>query len=118
SRHSAVTAQPQPQTPVVQASQVAELIAVMVKALRAFQIYLPNNPIFHRAIQNVRAALTPIWSMTDELVLRVVETEFIWEDQVVYHQASKSESLAWSLFKDGMRALTLRRGAEIEELPK
>jgi HEAT repeat protein len=117
-----VTAQPQPQsrpqqqTTVLPASQVAELIAVMVKALRAFQIYLPNNPIYQRAIQNVRAAFTPIWAATDELVLKVVESEFVWEDNVVYRQLNKNESLAWSLFKDGMRALTIRRGAEEEEI--
>lgn len=90
----------------------------MVKALRAFQIYLPNNPIHQRAIQNVRAAFKPIWAAVDELVLKVVETEFVWEEQVVYRQVNKSESLSWSLFKDGMRTLTIRRGAEEEEFPK
>ena len=117
-----MTAQPQPQqqapTTVLPASQVAELIAVIVKALRAFQIYLPNNPIYQRAIQNVSAAFRPIWATTEELVLKVVETEFIWEDQVVYRQINKAESLSWSLFKDGMRMLTIRRGAEEEEFPK
>lgn len=113
-----MTAQPQAQTTLLPASQVAELIAVMVKALRAFQIYLPNNPIHQRAIQNVRAAFKPIWATIDELVLRVVETEFIWEEQAVYRQINKTESLAWSLFKDGMRTLTIRKGAEEEELPK
>jgi HEAT repeat protein len=51
-------------------------------------------------------------------VLKVTETEFIWEEQVVYRQANKSESLSWSLFKDGMRALTIRRGAEEIDLPR
>jgi HEAT repeat protein len=117
-----VTAQPQPQeqapAAVLPASQVAELIAVIVKALRAFQIYLPNNPVYQRAIQNVRAAFTPIWATTEELVLKVAETEFVWEDQVVYRQINKAESLSWSLFKDGMRMLTIRKGAEEEEFPK
>jgi HEAT repeat protein len=113
-----VTAQPQAPATPLPASQVAELIAVMVKALRAFQIYLPNNPIYQRAIQNVSAAFKPIWATVDELVLKVVETEFLWEDQVVYRQVNKSESLSWSLFKDGMRTLTIRRGAEEEEFPR
>jgi hypothetical protein len=108
----------QPQTPIVPASQVAELIAVMVKALRAFQMYLPNNPVYQRAVKNVQAACPPIWSSTEELVLKVTETEFIWEEQVVYRQANKSESLSWSLFKDGMRAVTIRRGAEEIDLPR
>src|SRR6185295_3709047 len=105
-RNSGVTAQPQPQATVLPASQVAELLAVMVKALRAFQMYLPNNPIHQRAIQNVKTCFTPIWAAIEELVLKVVESEFVWEDQVVYRQLNKNESLAWSLFKDGMRALT------------
>jgi HEAT repeat protein len=88
----------------------------MVKAMRAFQMYMPNNPIYQRAIQNVRTAFGPVWAATDELVISVAETELIWEEQVVYRQPSKSESLAWSLFKDGMRELTIQRGAQDEEL--
>ena len=90
----------------------------MSKALRAFQMYLPNNPIHQRAIQNVRAALKPVWAATDELVLKVAETELIWEEQVVYRQINKGESIAWTLYKDGMRELTIYRGAEDEELPR
>jgi hypothetical protein len=112
-----LTAQPQAQTPSVTANQIAELISSMAKALRAFQMYLPNNPIYQRAIQNVQSACTPIWSGTDEIVLQISETDLIWEEQVVYRQANKAESMTWSLFKDGMRALTLRRGAEEKELP-
>jgi HEAT repeat protein len=98
------------------ASQVSELIQVMSKALRAFQMYMPNNPIYQRAIQNLRAAFLPVWAATDELVLSVGETELIWEEQVVYRQINKSESIAWILFKDGMRALTIHKGAEEVEL--
>ena len=100
------------------AGQVSELLQAMAKALRAFQMYLPNNPIYQRAIQNVRQAFAPVWGATDELVFRVVETELLWNDQVVYRQPNKGESLAWSLFKDGMRELTLAKGAEDQELPR
>jgi hypothetical protein len=98
-------------------SQVEELFKTLVKGLRAFQIYLPNNPIYQRAIQNVRAAFQPIWaSGLDRLVLQVVETDLVWEEQVVYHQPSKADSFAWGLFKDGMRVLTLLPGAEEAEI--
>jgi HEAT repeat protein len=103
---------------VLPASQVSELINGLGKALRAFHMYLPNNPIYQRATENLRIAFIPIWSAMDELVLQVVETDFVWEEQVVYHQLNKSESLAWGLFKDGMRTLTIQRGAEHEELPR
>ncbi len=97
-------------------AQVAEVLQSLVKALRAFQMYLPNNPIHQRAIQNVRAAFLPVWAAVDELVLTITETDFVWEEEVVYHQLHKAECLAWTLFKDGMRVLTIRKGAEQEEL--
>jgi HEAT repeat protein len=107
----------QTSTQLLPASQVSELIQTIVKALRAFQMYLPNNPIYQRAIQNVRTALNPVWAATDELNLRIAESDLLWEEQSVYHQVNRIESLAWSLFKDGMRELTLHKGAEQDELP-
>ncbi|MGN6393120.1 MAG: HEAT repeat domain-containing protein [Gemmatimonadales bacterium] len=107
-----------PPTDVLPASQVAELINSLAKALRAYHMYLPNNPIYQRASDNLRVAFQPIWNVLDELALTVAETDFVWEEQVVYHQLNKTESIAWGLFKDGMRSLTIRRGAEEEELPR
>lgn len=112
-----MTATPEAGT-VLPTSQVEELLQTLVKALRAYQMYLPNNPIHQRATANLCAAFAPVWAATEELTLAVAETEFLWEDQVVYSQPTKGESLAWTLYKDGMRSLTLRRGAEAEELPQ
>jgi hypothetical protein len=103
---------------VLPASHVSELINGLVKALRAYHMYLPNNPIYQRASEHLRSAFIPVWAALDQLVLTVAETDFIWEDQVVYHQLNKSESLAWGLFKDGMRSLTIAPGAELDELPR
>jgi HEAT repeat protein len=108
----------QPAAEILPASQVSELINGLVKALRAFHMYLPNNPIYQRATENLRIAFLPVWAALDQLVLTVAETDFTWDDQLVYHQVNKSESLAWGLFKDGMRSLTICRGAELDELPR
>lgn len=96
--------------------QVEELIRTVVKAVRAFQMYLPNNPIYQRSIDALRAAFNPIWANVSVLTLKVVETDLVWEDQVVYHQPVRTESFAWSLYKDGLRLLVLRPGVEDEEL--
>lgn len=110
-----MTAAPGPEL-VLPPSQIEELIRTVGKAQRAFQMYLPNNPIYHRAIDNLRAAFAPVWSATDEITLVVAETDFVWEDTVVYHQMHKPESLAWAMYKDGLRTLTLRRGVEENEI--
>ena len=39
-----------------------------------------------------------------------------WEEAVVYNQEQRSESVAWTLYKDGIRSLSLRPGVEDTEI--
>ena len=95
---------------------VEELFQTFVKALRAHQLYLPNNPVYQKALENLRAAFAPVWAVLEELDLEVSESELRWSGQVVYTQAARTESVAWVFFKDGVRSLTLMRGVEEEEV--
>lgn len=97
-------------------SQVEELLSLIGKGLRAVQLYLPNNPVYQRAIENVRVACRKIWQVTDNLVLDVQETDLRWDSTVVYSHDQKNESIAWTLFKDGVRSITLRPTVEEAEL--
>ena len=89
---------------------------VLSKGIRATQLYLPNNPVYQRAVDNIRAAFRQIWQATDDLVFDIGETELRWEDNVVYSQDQRNESIAWTLFKDGVRSLTFRPGVEETEI--
>ena len=89
---------------------------VLVKGLRATQLYLPNNPVYQRAVENIRASFRKIWHGTDALNLDVGETALQWEDTVVYNQEQRSESVAWTLYKDGIRSISLRPGVEETEI--
>ena len=97
-------------------AQVADLLQVLSKALRANQLYLPNNPVYQKAIANLQEAFRRLWEVIDELVLDVGEVELTWEGNEVYRQDEKHESLAWTLFKDGIRTVTFRKGAEDAEV--
>ena len=97
-------------------AQVEELLSLIGKALRAVQLYLPNNPVYQRAIENVRVACRKIWEATGDLVFDVQESDLRWEGNVVYHNEQKNESIAWTLFKDGVRTVTLRPGVEENEI--
>jgi len=89
---------------------------VLSKGIRATQLYLPNNPVYQRAVDNIRASFRQIWQATDDLVFDVSETELRWEDNVVYSQEQRGESIAWTLFKDGVRSLAFRPGVEETEI--
>jgi len=100
----------------LQAEQVQELLQALAKAVRALTLYLPNNPIYQRAVDQVRARFALIWDATDELTLDVRETTLGWGEEVVYSNDTKAESLAWTLYKDGIRTLTMLRGVERDEI--
>jgi len=101
---------------ILPASYVEELVRALIKALKAFQMYLPNNPMYQRGEVALQDAFLPVWAVFDEVTFLVNETELIWEEQIVYSQPNRSESFAFGLYKDGMRLLTIRKGAEEEEL--
>jgi hypothetical protein len=88
----------------------------MVKALRAHQLYLPNNPVYQKALETLRAAFRPVWESAEELVLEVSENDLRWDGNVVYSQSNRGESVSWVFFKDGVRALTLLPGVEQDEI--
>ena len=95
---------------------VEEMLRNLARAIKTHQLYLPNNPIYSRAIDNLRAAFAPIWPHTPEIVLTINEADFRWMGRIVMHEASRSESVPWVFFKDGVRELTLTQGIEDEEL--
>jgi HEAT repeat protein len=96
---------------------VTDLLKAFVKAVRAHQLYLPNNPMHARSLEAVREAFGALWQHTDELTLQVVETRLEWEGRVVLDEHERtSDNMAWLLFKDGIRELKMLHGFEQEEL--
>lgn len=104
----------EPPFPIV---YVTDLLKSFVKAFRATQMYLPNNPMHARSIDAVREAFNSLWQHTDDLVLQVIETRLEWEGRVVLDEGERtSDNVAWLLYKDGIRELTMLKGFELEEL--
>jgi hypothetical protein len=116
-QHQPTTDTEQREPPFAPAIVEAWLLALS-KAVRAHQLYLPNNPVYQRAIEQVRVAFRTLWAETDEITLVITESELKWEGCVVASETTKSESLAWLLYKDGLRELTLIRGFEGDELDR
>ena len=97
-------------------SAIESLMQVFLKGLRASQLYLPNNPVYQKAIENLRAAFEPVWEHTSDVDLRVTESALLWDDAPVLKQEERNESVAWLLFKDGVRTISLLPGVEDEEI--
>jgi HEAT repeat protein len=90
---------------------------VLVKAARAHQLYLHNNPTYLRALEIARAAFAPIWELTDELAFDVTETELRWHGEAVLREAEKAtDNIPWMMYKDGIRELRILKEFERDEI--
>ncbi len=103
--------------PPFAAAIVTDVLKTFSKAVRAHALYLPNNPMHARSMEAARAAFQGLWQQADEVVLLVGETQFRWEELVVYEEAEKStENLAWVFYKDGLREIKICKGFEMTDM--
>ncbi|HXY31867.1 MAG TPA: HEAT repeat domain-containing protein [Gemmatimonadaceae bacterium] len=95
---------------------VEELMRNLARAVKTHQLYLPNNPIYQRAIETLRTSFLPVWKETEQLIISITESDFRWEGRAVLHEPNRSDSLPWVFYKDGVRELTIAKGFEESEL--
>lgn len=95
---------------------VENLMQILQKGFSAIQLYSPNNKIYLQAVDSLRAAFALVWQHFEELTLEVSESTLTWEDAVVVKQEDKSDSIPWTLFKDGVRSVTFAPGVEEREI--
>jgi HEAT repeat protein len=103
--------------PTVPLATVSEMLKLFAKAIRAHQLYLPNNPMHVRAIESVRVACSGIWAHADTLALTVTDTQFQFEGHPVFEEMGRgSDSVPWLLHKDGIRSFQMHKGFEGTDL--
>ena len=95
---------------------VRHLFLTLSKTLRSYQLYDRTNPVFLRFVGNLRDAFDVIWRERDDLQILVEEDRFLWLGEEVYREENRSASLAFLIYRDGIRDLTFRRGLEGDEL--
>jgi len=110
----ATEAEEKPPFPLALATEVARSFS---RAVKAHQLYLPNNPMRAKADESLRLSFEMLWRHTDRVTFEIGETEFRCFGQRVFEEPAKtSESIAWTFYKDGVRELEMRRGFERSDL--
>jgi hypothetical protein len=95
-----------------------DLIVALAKALRAYQLYEENNPVYQRFLSGLRDAFRRLWTTEGELTLAVEEARLVVEGVPIYANENRAESIAFLLYKDGVREITFLAGIEGEELER
>ncbi len=96
--------------------EVHDVFLTLSKALRAYQLYDPNNPVYKRFVANFGEALDRIWDTHDAVQILIDEDRLSWMGEEVYQNENRADSLAFMFYRDGIRDLTFRQGIEEREI--
>jgi hypothetical protein len=103
--------------PPFEPGRVVEMLRQLDKTVRAHQLYLRNNPTYLKSLELLRTAFVAVWAEADSVTIQVTDSAFKWYGVTVHEHAEKaSDSLPWTLFKDGLREFTLASGFEEAEV--
>jgi len=100
-------------TPRAQAA--ATFVAALGKAARAFVLYDPANAVVRQFLEDYRAKATKALE-GGPLALEIRPEEIAVGEEIVYRDADREKSLAYRLFRDGVRRLTLAPAIGWDEL--
>jgi hypothetical protein len=101
------------------APAVERVLKAMAKLVGGRKIYADNNPRLAQFRDELATSLREFFALEDELVLTIDQFVIHWQEQVVYENQRRDESLAFILFKDGIGELTISPaaiGAETDSL--
>jgi len=97
----------------VLSAEIADVLGALAKAVRAFQLYQSNNPVYQRFVSAAVAAFSRLWERVPSLHLTVEEHAFCWGEER-FPMGEGRESLAYHFYKDGIRYVTFLPGFEAE----
>lgn len=93
----------------------AGLVQALAKAARSFTLYEPSNALIRQFLAEYRARAEKA-TADGALVVDVSPFELVSEGEVIYRDEDRERSLAFRLFRDGVRRLTLAQGTSFDEL--
>lgn len=101
-------------SPEVQRAE--KVVSLLAKAIRAYQVYLPSNRMFTRAFEELTKALRDFCFDNEALTLAVREFDLIYKNHTVYSSLDKMQSIAFKLYRDGLRLISFHSDVTDEEL--
>src|SRR5438132_14108397 len=100
-------------TPAGRAANAA--LRCFSKAARAFTLYDSQNEAVRRFLQEYRNAIAAFLTTHGALDLEVRQSELALKGEVVHAEKDREKSLAYRLFRDGIRRLVIQPDASWEE---
>ena len=93
-----------------------DVVLAMVRAIKGIRMYLPNNPVLIRFIEEFDSRMTGHLANFGSFKLEVEPFALRYQGADVYENQDVRESMAFRIYSDGIRVLLFARGVERSEL--
>ncbi len=80
------------------------------------KIYANNNPALLKFSADLTAALRSFFEEEDVLVVTVDKYRILWNEEVIYENDKREESIAFILYRDGIGELTVQKSVTPQEI--
>ena len=80
------------------------------------KIYAKNNPALLRFSAELAAALRSFFQDEDALVASIDKYRILWNEEVVYENDKREESIAFILYRDGIGEITIQKTVTPQEV--
>jgi len=97
-------------------TDVTGILRLMTGTLKNMRTYQGDNPVLKKSFSLLFESLRSFLERNESLTLLVREDELMFGHHMVYSCAERLESLAFSLYKDGIRLICFRHGLTKPEL--
>lgn len=96
--------------------RVRGIIVSFQKFINAKTIYAENNPTVTKFAEACYQSFRTYFEKEKELLLTIEQYRIRWNDEIVYENCDKAESLAFLLYKDGVGELIFQSSVKPGEL--
>lgn len=95
--------------------RLREIFELLLRTMKTLSLYEARNPVSERLETELHHRLTKLLEDEGPLALKVLNHQILLEDEVVYENQERKESLAFLLSRDGIRSLIFQPGLQPEE---
>lgn len=93
-----------------------EVMQAFVKTSKGFRMYLPNNPLLARFVEELKGKMGKHLSLYGDFRLDIDQFELRYKGKTVYENRDPKDSMAFKMYSDGIRFLIFNEGVEEHEL--
>ncbi len=98
------------------AVNIQEVAIDLIKTIKAAQIYQTSHPSFKNFFTQFYKDITQYLKTSYELILKIERFSIRYEERIIYEETEKDISVAFRLFKDGIREIKFTEGITEDEL--